>query len=201
MNQVGNFLVMAGEGILMLLFLAVGVTILWHIYNAYARVSRWIAWALMLFGILLCSFSLYGGVYFAILGSIMLSFCDTEKKFFKNGLPENVNPFSIVADICICDGILGSKFPTYFSADGKFGADQFGSCHSCFALVKVRTPSLSQAEAEALVRRLHQADSLGIVAVKEPYAHIIPADLKKSVRIAQSTGGRTVRTETYYLEG
>ncbi len=200
MEQAVNILVLAGKGSLMLFFLFVGAVGVWHIHKANPRLSRRIAWALMIFGILLCSFTLYGGTYFAILGSILLSLCDTGGKIFRKGLPENVNPFSVIADVCICDGVLSSEFPVYFRSDGNFDPDQSGSCRTCFALADVLTPRFSQDEIESLVRRIHASEPVGIVAVKEQYAHIIPENLKKSVRVTQSAGGRTLRTETYYLE-
>ncbi len=123
----------------------------------------------------------------------------TSGEIDETGIPENTNPFSVLTDVCICDGILVAEFPLYFSMDGNFPSDDFSSCRTCFAPPEIQVKRLSQAEAEALVRRACEVDPVGVVTVKEPYAHIIPRDLKKTVGVTKNPTGRCVRNETYLL--
>ena len=120
----------------------------------------------------------------------------------KHGLPANVNPFCIVATSCLCDGMLQQEFPQYFAFAGEEDRDS-GCGGGCIARAEVRTPALSQAEAEKLIRDAHDCDpyspSTPQFAVKEAYAHIIPAELRKEQAIARTGDGQCTSDQIYFL--
>ena len=97
------------------------------------------------------------------------------------GVPENTNPFCINEDQSISDGIFLNIAPQYFSSNGD-GFDR--------APINVTSPQLSQKQAKKLVRELYESDCLdgASFAVKETFAHIIPADLKGKVYISRNLG-------------
>lgn len=108
------------------------------------------------------------------------------------GVPRNTNPFSIIADLCIDAGELEAWAPHYF----KDGHSRNSLCRT-LAPVKIKSPPLSQAEAEELIETLLDADPLVSFAVKAPYAHIVPAELRNVVLITKSTKGRCRLQECY----
>jgi|GEM_PF-2739903 len=117
----------------------------------------------------------------------------------KRGLPENVNPFVVLEDVCIDDGILPVFFPKYFSEENK------KSGCGTFAQIPILAAALLQEQAENLVRRVFNEGvdgEIGSFAVKENYVHILPADLRRRVRVAKhwNAKGRCSQIDTYYLE-
>ena len=106
-----------------------------------------------------------------------------------DSLPANVNPFVILHDVCIDDGLLVGDFPQYFR-DG-LGDDLREVCDCgihTYAPVQVETPALSQEQAEDLVRRIAETEAIYEVAVKEEFYHIVPEDLKDQFPVTKSFG-------------
>ena len=113
----------------------------------------------------------------------------------KEGVPANINPFSIITDRDICDGSLEMEAPGYFSNINSEG----GNCDT-YAPSEIEKLALSQKQAEDLVRNLSNADVVRSLAVKEPYAHIIPADLKNLIPVSKGLNDTCLEIETYFLE-
>ncbi len=117
----------------------------------------------------------------------------------KQGLPANVNPFCVVDDHCLCDGLHAYHWPGYFAEIPRSEPNR-NPC-GVTARADVQMPALSQQEAEAFVRDVHDHDCLSrVFAVKEEWKHLIPADLRKSVLVAKTTEGHCLSDATYYLE-
>ncbi len=99
----------------------------------------------------------------------------------KNGVPENTNPFCMVEDNDICDGMFNEIAPQYFEEI----SDNTGGC--CFVCKpQTNSKALSQEEVEKLVRDLFTWDVLKCLAVREEFIHIIPPDLADGIWVARS---------------
>lgn len=119
-----------------------------------------------------------------------------------SGIPGNTNPFAVVADVCIDDGSLVSRFFMYFKEDES--PEKNAGCVT-YAPSKVQSSPLSQEQAEALVKMVHENGAEAQIrsfAVIERCRHIIPKELRKSVRVAKNRDakGRCIVADTYYLE-
>ena len=98
-----------------------------------------------------------------------------------NGIPAHTNPFCIIEDQTIDDGVHCGIAPQYFD----FDLDRYPSMQP---VVNCIAPVLSQEEAEALLHEMFNNDPVGEFAVKEQFAHIIPADLRGKVAVTKSIG-------------
>ena len=111
----------------------------------------------------------------------------------KSGVPANTNPFCILADNDLFDGMFEGLAPQYFVTSNLDT--------SCPA--NVIAPVLSQTEAEDLVRALFDGDCCASLAIKEEFIHIIPADIKGQVLVgnpADKEFGRCLHEECYYID-
>jgi len=107
------------------------------------------------------------------------------------GLPANVNPFSVIVDYCLCDGLVAGEFPNYFR-DNAFPQ----ALRGCFCRArKVKCEALSQKEAELLVETVVKTDPIMAIGVKEAYKHIVPAHLMKEVLIVRTKNGQCTESE------
>lgn len=79
MNQLGGLFISAGNGTILMFLFAAGAFIMWRLYRMNPGFSRATAWLLMSAGIILAGFSFSAGVYFAILGAILLAICDNKE--------------------------------------------------------------------------------------------------------------------------
>lgn len=113
------------------------------------------------------------------------------------GLPDEYNPFLVVADESCDNTTLGDTFPEYFKFDDAADLPM--------ARVRPNVDFLNQHEAEGLVRDMVAKNPKLNFAVKEECAHIIPADLRKTVRVVKVKvdiwyDGTSCRTEDcFYL--
>lgn len=90
------------------------------------------------------------------------------------GVPANTNPFCVVEDVCIDDGILELCAPLYFIPGRGTNAPS-----------KVESPEYSQEVIEEMVREMYETDILdGSFAVRKSFVHIIPEELRGKVLIA-----------------
>lgn len=96
----------------------------------------------------------------------------------KEGLPANVNPFCIVADNDMFDGMFEQIAPEYFVTLKE------PSRTDCPTKYRIRS-ELSQAEAEELVSNLVGVDVTRSLAVKREFSHIIPKNLRSEVFVAK----------------
>src|SRR3989344_1224977 len=94
-----------------------------------------------------------------------------------SGLPQNYNPFVVVWDKAVDDETLPKLEPEYFWYDSAADLPMSDP--------KPKTPSLSQKEAEDLVRKLVAGDPKRNFAVKFESFYIIPEDLLKVVRLVE----------------
>ncbi|MDP1719376.1 MAG: hypothetical protein Q8L24_03060 [bacterium] len=104
------------------------------------------------------------------------------------GLPANTNPFVVLISWSDKDSRLHEIAPEYF-------------CYNEEAAMpiakKVVRPPLSQKEAMALVRSVVRKDVCVQFAVHERFIHIIPADLKKVVRVVRPYSASHGKNEFY----
>lgn len=106
----------------------------------------------------------------------------------RSGVPAGVNPFCVVSDINIDDGVETLHAPQYFK-DGRYGTT---------APPRVDSEFLPYEKARELVKTLYDADILdGSWAVKEEFAHIIPKDINPLV--TKSQRGRVASDRCYRL--
>lgn len=104
----------------------------------------------------------------------------------KEGLPANVNPFSVITNYCICDALVAGEFPNYFR-DDAFNKAMFG----CFCRArKIKHGALNQKEAELLIAAVVNLDPIMAIAVKEVYQHVIPENLQKEVPVVRTKKGQ-----------
>lgn len=90
----------------------------------------------------------------------------------RGGVPANTNPFCVVEDIHLDDGLAVGEAPDYFSEHPR-----------THALTNITCPALSQREAESLVRDVCDADPQDSIAVIAKYRHIIPKDMRMRVPV------------------
>ena len=93
------------------------------------------------------------------------------------GLPKDYNPFLTIDNKGVDDDTLEKIAPDYFRFDSAADLPE--------ANPRPNVPWLLQEDAEKLVRKLVAGNQAGNFAVKEECAHIIPKDLRKSVRVAK----------------
>ncbi len=108
-----------------------------------------------------------------------------------DGFPAGVNPFSMNVDETINDGSMCSYAPDFFA----WNEDDEMYCPSPSS----RNTDCPQKEAEELVGGLLDADIIGSFAVKEPYAHIIPQDLREAIKVTRSHDGLCSSQDCYSL--
>lgn len=109
-------------------------------------------------------------------------------------IPPDTNPFSVVTDECIDDGVYESELPEYFGCDHTESLD----CSS-FARQHVVARGLTTKEATALLRRAKEHDPIPSLAVKERFSEMIPVDLMREVPVTTTEGPRCQSKDCYFL--